>query len=141
AVPTYGFVLCVLAMLALGLVRTATGHTPVAESAHFGVRAEQHVSGLLLVALVLRSFASGCTALTGVEAVSNGVPNFKRPKSRNAATTLTIMGLLAVSMFAGITALASITHVHIAASPSQLGGAPGGYEQKTVIAQLSGAVF
>ena len=70
--------------------------------------------GLLTVFLVLRAFASGCTALTGVEAVSNGVPGFQPPKSRNAATTLVLMGLLATTMFAGITALALIAHVHMA---------------------------
>ncbi|MGH3377688.1 MAG: APC family permease [Actinoallomurus sp.] len=141
AIPTYGFVVSVFLMVFVGLVRTVAGHAPTAESAHLTVHATHSAAGAAVVLLGLRAFAQGCTALTGVEAVSNGVPNFKRPKSRNAATTLTIMGLLAVTMFAGITALASITHVHIAASPSQLGGAPGGYVQKTVIAQLSGAVF
>jgi amino acid transporter len=141
AIPTYGFVLCVFAMLALGLYRTAVGVVPVAESATLGVRAESHVSGLLLVALVLRAFASGCTALTGVEAVSNGVPSFKRPKSRNAADTLAIMGGLTIVMFAGLTALALISKVHVAHDAGQLIGAPAGYTQKTVIAQVAGAVF
>jgi amino acid transporter len=141
AIPTYGFVASVFLMVIVGLVRTFAGHTPQAESAHLTVHATHSTAGAAVVLLGLRAFAQGCTALTGVEAVSNGVPNFKRPKSKNAATTLTIMGLLAVSMFAGITALASIAHVHIADSPAQLGGAPRGYEQKTVIAQLSGSVF
>jgi amino acid transporter len=141
AIPTYGFVVSVFLMVMVGLVRTAFGHTPTAESAHLTVHATHSTAGAAVVLLGLRAFAQGCTALTGVEAVSNGVPNFKRPKSRNAATTLTIMGMLAVGMFAGITALASIAHVHIAGSPQQLGGAPRGYEQKTVIAQLGSAVF
>ena len=141
AVPTYGFVFFVLLMLAVGLGRTLGGQAPVAESAQYGIRAEEHVSGLLLVALVLRSFASGCTALTGVEAVSNGVPNFKPPKARNAAGTLTIMAVLTVTMFAGLTAMALLTHVHVAADPTALVGAPAGYEQKTVIAQIAAAVF
>ncbi len=141
AVPTYGFVVCVFAMLALGALRIVGGNPPVAESARIGVSAEQHVSGLLLLALVLRAFASGCTALTGVEAVSNGVPSFKKPKSRNAAATLTIMGGLTVAMFTGITALALVSRVHVAADPSQLVGAPPGYAQRTVIAQIAGAVF
>ena len=96
---------------------------------------------MFIVAIVLRSFASGCTALTGVEAVSNGVPNFKEPKSHNAAATLAIMGGLTVAMLIGIASLALATHVHIAADPSQLTGAPTGYVQRTVIAQLAGAVF
>src|SRR3954453_5366580 len=141
AIPTYGFVVCVFAMLALGFFHAATGRAPVAESASIGIHAEQGVGGLLLVGLVLRAFASGCTALTGVEAVSNGVPNFKKPKSRNAAGTLAIMGMLTIGMFVGITALALATHVHIAADPEQLTGAPAGHTQRTVIAQLAAAVF
>ncbi len=84
----------------------------------------------MLVLLVLRAFASGCTALTGVEAVSNGVPNFRQPKSRNAAATLAIMGGLTIVMFVGITALALVTNVHVAADPAQLVGAPDGYAQR-----------
>jgi amino acid transporter len=141
AIPTYGFVLCVFAMLAFGLLQMLGGHAPVAESATIGVRAQEQASGLVLVALVLRAFASGCTALTGVEAVSNGVPSFKEPKSRNAAATLAIMGVLTIVMFVGITALALVTRVHVAADPSQLIGAPQEYSQRTVIAQIAGAVF
>ncbi|MDQ1537839.1 MAG: hypothetical protein QOE58_2232 [Actinomycetota bacterium] len=141
AIPTYGFVVCVFAMLGLGAVQMLSGNTPVAESAAIGIHAPEKVSGLLLVALVLRAFASGCTALTGVEAVSNGVPNFKKPKSRNAAATLAIMGILTIVMFVGITALAMVSKVHVAAEASQLVGAPSGYSQRTVIAQIAGAVF
>jgi amino acid transporter len=141
AIPTYGFVASVFLMVGAGLSRTAFGHAPMAESASLTVHGTHGTAGAAVLLLALRAFAQGCTALTGVEAVSNGVPNFRRPKSKNAATTLTIMGLLAVTMFAGITALAAVAHVHIADSPAQLGGAPRGYEQKTVIAQLGGAVF
>ena len=141
AVPTYGFILCVFAMLAFGLLQMLGGSAPVAESAAIGVRAQEQVSGLLVLALVLRAFASGCTALTGVEAVSNGVPSFKQPKSRNAAATLAIMGILTIVMFVGITAMALVTRVHVAADPSQLIGAPPEYGQRTVIAQIAGAVF
>lgn len=141
AIPTYGFVASVFVMLALGMYRTATGAPPVAESAQLGIHAENHVSGLLVLALALRAFASGCTALTGVEAVSNGVPNFKRPKSRNAADTLAIMGVLTIVMFVGLTAMALIAKVHVAHDPSMLIGAPDGYTQKTVIAQIAGAIF
>jgi amino acid transporter len=141
AVPTYGFIVCVFAMLALGLLQVLSGHTPVADSAAIGVRAQESATGLLVAVLVLRAFASGCTALTGLEAVSNGVPNFKRPKSHNAAATLAIMGSLTVVMFVGITALSLVSNVHMAADPSQLIGAPAGYIQQTVIAQIAGAVF
>ncbi|MCW2945499.1 MAG: DNA-binding protein [Actinoallomurus sp.] len=141
AIPTYGFVASVFLMVGVGVFRMLSGHPPVAESASLGIHAAHSTAGAAAVLLALRAFAQGCTALTGVEAVSNGVPNFKRPKSRNAATTLAIMGLLAVTMFGGITALAFAVHVHIANDPAQLIGAPKGYEQKTVIAQLGAAVF
>jgi amino acid transporter len=142
AVPTYAFVAAIFVMIAIGVFRTATGSAPVAESAHISIAAATPVTGgLLLVAVVLRSFASGCTALTGVEAVSNGVPNFRPPKSKNAAGTLAIMAVLTIAMFIGLTALAMIAHVHITDDPTRLVGAPNGYVQRTVIAQLSGAVF
>jgi amino acid transporter len=141
AIPTYGFIVSVGAMLAVGLVQFLTGNTPVAESAGYTPVATEHVAGLLLVGLVLRAFASGCTALTGVEAVSNGVPNFRHPKSRNAASTLLIMGCLTIAMFVGITAFALITKVHMAADGVVLAGAPADYQQRTAIAQVAGAVF
>lgn len=141
AVPTYGFVAIVFTMIAIGLFRTVTGNAPQAESAGISIQGTEQVSGLLLVAVVLRAFASGCTALTGVEAVSNGVPNFKKPKSDNAAATLAIMGGLTIAMFVGITALALITKVHVSDEAARLVGAPDGYTQRTVIAQVAGAVF
>ena len=141
AIPTYAFVVAMFVMILLGGYQFLTGHAPVAESASIGIRAPASLGPLFVIAIVLRSFASGCTALTGVEAVSNGVPNFKEPKSHNAAATLTIMGALTVSMLIGIASLALATHIHTAADASQLVGAPAGYVQKTVIAQLAGAVF
>ena len=142
SVPTYGFVVAVFAMIIFGLIRTVTGHAPVAESATITIRpAAQDLTGLALVAVLLRAFASGCTALTGVEAVSNGVPSFRRPKSKNAAATLAIMGVLSVTMLAGLVLLAVVTKVHMSDDPARLVGAPAGYVQRTVIAQLSGAVF
>ena len=141
AVPTYGFVAVIYAMLIVGFAKVAAGSGLTAESAHLGVKTVAHTGGLLTVFLVLRAFASGCTALTGVEAVSNGVPAFKPPKSRNAAATLLVMGLLATTMFAGITALAMIAHVHMAESPSDLIGAASGYQQKTALSQIGLAAF
>ena len=89
---------------------------------------------------MLRAFASGCTALTGVEAVSNGIPAFQPPKSRNAAATLTIMGFLAITMFGGITALAIASHVHMAEDTSALIGFHG-ETQRTAISQIGLATF
>lgn len=88
---------------------------------------------------IIKSF----TALTGVEAVANGVPASKKPKSTNAAATLLLMGALAMSMFIGITLLALMSHVHVVEHTCQLVGLSGcdTYTQKTVIAQVSAAVF
>ena len=77
AVPTYGFVAIVLLLLAVAGMRLALGQTLTAESAGYGLVADHRTGGLLTVFLALRAFASGCTALTGVEAVSNGVPSFQ----------------------------------------------------------------
>lgn len=145
AVPVYLFVIGVLAMIAVGLGRTAVGAPPVAESAGWNVRAEQSgLVGLGLALLALRAFSSGCTALTGVEAISNGVPAFKPPKSENAARTLAAMGAISITMFSGITALALIADVHVAENTCDLIGFPGNCAtdpQRTVIAQLAAAVF
>ncbi len=148
AVPTYAFVAAVAVLITVGLAKLATGHHLSSESAHYRVSAAHNYAGLALVFLLLRSFASGCTALTGVEAISNGVPAFQKPKSKNAATTLALLGGIAVSMFMAITVLAIVSHVHVvetnaAGHPAthNLIGAPHSYVQKTVIAQVGLAVF
>ena len=140
AVPTYGFVVAIYAMLLVGFAKVAFGGGLTAESAHFQLRQVAHTGGLFTVFLVLRAFASGCTALTGVEAVSNGVPGFEPPKSRNAASTLVMMGLLATTMFAGITALALIAHNHMAEDPAALVGFHGEV-QRTALSQIGLATF
>jgi amino acid transporter len=140
AIPTYGFVLAVYVMLAVAFAKIAFGDGITAESAHYQVRQVTETGGLLTVFLVLRAFASGCTALTGVEAVSNGVPGFEPPKSRNAATTLLLMGVLATTMFAGITALAIAAHVHMAEDTSALIGFHGD-TQRTALSQIGLATF
>jgi amino acid transporter len=141
AVPTYGFIGVVFVMIVWGLLRVVTGQAPVAESASMSIRPVHSAAGAAVLLLALRAFSQGCTALTGVEAVSNGVPSFKPPKSRNAAATITIMGAVTIVMFAGVTVLALITRVRVADDPSRLVGAPAGYEQRTAIAQVAGAVF
>ncbi|MCC6496973.1 MAG: amino acid permease [Propionibacteriaceae bacterium] len=140
AIPTYGFILSVFVMLGAGFWQVLNGRTPVAESASFGF-VEVSPAGAALLILLLRAFASGCTSLTGVEAVSNGVPTFQKPKSRNASTTLIIMAGLSISMMIGISFLATTAGVHIAESVEHLTGVPDGYVQRTVLAQLSAAVF
>jgi amino acid transporter len=141
AIPTYGFIAVIFGMIGWGFWRLLTGNAPVAESASFAIAPSHSVAGVAVALIALRAFAQGCTALTGVEAVSNGVPNFKPPKSRNAANTLAAMGAVTIAMFAGITALALIAHVRLTDDPSRLIGAPAGYEQRTAIAQVAGAVF
>jgi amino acid transporter len=141
AVPTYGFIAGIYLMFAVAAWRLSTGQPLRAVSAGFDIRPAHHLAGMLIIVLVLRAFASGCTALTGVEAVSNGIPAFRPPKSRNAATTLTVMGVLAATMFAGITLLAVVTQVHMVDDPSRLVGAPVGYVEPTALAQIAQAVF
>ncbi|MBD0292433.1 MAG: APC family permease [Jiangellaceae bacterium] len=143
ALPTYLFVLGIVTMIVWGLGRTLFGDPPVAESAGYDVHAElTGLSGIALGFLVLRAFASGCTALTGVEAIANGVPAFRRPKSRNAATTLALMGGLSIVMFSGITALALISDVRYTENPCDLVGFDcEDHPQRTVVAQVAAAVF
>jgi amino acid transporter len=143
AIPTYLFVFGVVSMIVWGLGRTVLGDPPVAESAEYDVTAEMTgLSGIAVVFLVLRAFASGCTALTGVEAIANGVPAFRKPKSKNAATTLALMGGLSIIMFSGITALAMISDVRYTEDPCDLVGFDcTSTPQSTVIAQVAAAVF
>ncbi|MCC9310665.1 APC family permease [Kitasatospora sp. RB6PN24] len=146
AVPTYAFMIGVIGMVGYGLFRhLLLGDTMRAESAGFHLEATPGngaLTGFALVFLLLRAFSSGCAALTGVEAISNGVPAFRTPKSRNAATTLLLMAGIAVTMFMGIIYLAHLTGTQMAENPAQqLAGAPAGYQQKTALAQISQAVF
>ncbi|MDQ6649228.1 MAG: APC family permease [Actinomycetota bacterium] len=130
AIPTYGFIAGVYLLFVVAAVKGLTHSLPQASTAHDELRATVRTGGSLTVLLALKAFASGCTALTGVEAISNGVPAFRRPKSRNAAATLVIMGALATSMFVGITVLALTLHAHAVAS-----GNP------SVISQIAASVF
>ncbi len=144
AVPSYAFVAGILTMVIWGATRAfLLGDELRAESADFQLLEEgDHLSGLALLFLVLRAFSSGSAALTGVEAISNGVPAFRKPKSKNAATTLALMGGFAIVMFLGLIMLASVTRAKLAENPAhQLVNAPEGYEQKTLVAQLAEAVF
>ncbi len=127
AVPTYGFVICVFITLITGLVQ-CLGGCRVAASASQVFEAE----GALTLFLVLRAFSSGSTALTGVEAIADGVQAFRRPQSRNAATTLAVMGSISISMFLGITYLARALQVRVG---EHLAGV------KSVLAQIGETVF
>ena len=113
ALPTYGFMVAVIGMTVWGLFRIFVLGDPLrAPTADLGVVGDPFytsLTGFALVALLARSFSSGCAALTGVEAISNGVPAFREPKSRNAATTLALLGGVAISMLGGIILLANLT--------------------------------
>ncbi|MCP3782414.1 MULTISPECIES: APC family permease [Micromonospora] len=142
AIPTYGFVIVIGGMLLTGLVRIfILGQDLRAPSAGLEIHAEHSVTGFALIFLLLRTFSSGCAALTGVEAISNGVPAFKTPKSKNAATTLLLLGTIAVSMLVGIIWLAKLTRLQFVEDPAQIVSGPDGYVQKTVTAQLGETVF
>ena len=103
AVPTYLFIVTFSALVATGLFRWLTGTLPAAAAAPEAVAATQTLTWFL----VLRAFASGCTALTGVEAISNGVPAFKHPEARNAAITMGWMAAVLGTLFIGVSVLAS----------------------------------
>lgn len=142
ALPTYLFVASVLVMIVVGVIRIALGDSPVAESAQYAIKAEQFTQ-VGMVLLLLRAFASGCSALTGVEAVANGVPAFRIPKIQNAKRTLLLMGGIAITLFIGVTTLALISGVHYAEDPCNLIGMAdcATQPQRSVMAQLAAAVF
>jgi amino acid transporter len=134
AVPTYFFLLNMVALLGVGIGRLVFGDLPVDQVHHKGALAFGHAgNGLLMGAslfIVLRAFASGGAAVTGVEAISNGVPAFKEPAWKNARTTLVIMGSTLGVMFLGISVLAA--HMHVIVYD---GGTP------TVISQVGKFVY
>ncbi|MBM3668798.1 MAG: APC family permease [Actinobacteria bacterium] len=141
AIPTYLFIASVFIMIGTGIFRVLRGDEMLAESAAWEVIPDSAFVGLALAFLLARSFSSGTTALTGIEAIANGVPQFREPKSKNAATTLLLLGVLSMTMFVGITWLALTTQVKVTDSNASLIGLPEGQDQKTVIVQMAGAVF
>jgi amino acid transporter len=124
AAPTYFFVVTILLLIAVGTSRVLSGTvTPVQAAAPVEPAAEP-----LTLFLLLTAFSNGCTAMTGVEAVSNGVPAFNPPEAKNAAATMLMMMVISITMFLGITLLSHAFHV----TPS---------EQETVVSQLARGVF
>ena len=150
AVPTYLYMVGVGSVAVVGLIRYLAGDLPQAASASLEIvpqsGLEQGLTGLGGAFLIMRAFASGSAALTGVEAISNGVPAFRKPKSRNAATTLALLGLISTTFIMSILVLARATGVHYVEDPAtQLlrDGVPVGeeYVQHPVIGQLAETVF
>jgi len=131
ASPTYLFVGLALLMIGMGAFRIFTGTAPYLPPPSDAVSmGTAPVTGILFVFLLLRAFAGGSVALTGVEAIANGVPAFKPPESKNAANTMTLMAILLGVLFIGVTIIADVFHV----LPTTEGG-------PTVIAQVSAAIF
>jgi amino acid transporter len=148
AVPTYCFMLGVLTMVVYGLFRILVLGEPLrAESAQFGIEPDPQYAaftGFAMIALLARTFSSGCAALTGVEAISNGVPAFRKPKSKNAATTLLLLGSVAITMVIGVVVLANLTQVKLVDAGRSfytLNGERVNLIEKTGIAQLADVVF
>ncbi len=162
AIPTYAFIAAILGMALWGFARFFFGDLPDVDSARFELAAEpgyeEGLTGLAGAFLLLRAFSSGCAALTGVEAISNGVPAFRKPKSKNAATTLLLLGTIAVTMLVSIIVLAKTMGLRFAENvseqlrldgeegvPSGNGGVrfPDGttYVQDPVIGQLAKTIF
>jgi amino acid transporter len=150
ALPTYAFMVSIIGMSLFGFSKYFLGDLPMTASADLEIvpqsQFSQGLQGVAWAFLLLRAFSSGCAALTGVEAISNGVPAFKVPKSKNAATTLAALGAIAVTMLMSIIVLANLMHLRYAADPATellRDGKPVGpdYVQAPVIGQIAQALF
>ena len=151
SIPTYAFIAAMGVMCGYGMLRLFNGTLPEVKSADLDITAapgyEGQLTTLALMFLLARAFSSGCAALTGVEAISNGVPAFRRPKSRNAATTLLMLGMIAIAMMMSVIVLAKQMGLRYV-DPHELERltlngqpVPEGYDQDTVIAQIAEAIF
>lgn len=150
ALPSYIFIASILGMCAVGMIQALSGTLEEAPSAEFEIipqaAFDSGLVGLAGALLVLRAFSSGAAALTGVEAISSGVPSFQKPKSKNAATTLLLLGSISAVMLAGILFLAQATKLHIVQDPDQQlrangGPVPESYIQHPAISQLAETIF
>ncbi len=152
AIPTYIFMFSIFAMALWGFFRYFHGTLPHSELAKYHIQGAQTaaggIGGFALVFLLLRAFASGSAALTGVEAISNGVPAFRKPKGKNAATTLLLLGTIAISMGLSILILGNLMHVRLADVNNGVRlvdphghVVPGDFQQDPVIGQLAKGIF
>jgi amino acid transporter len=136
AIPTYLFIASILTLLVTGFARMSLGHDlqpPVPPADSWSAMGES-----VTWFLILRAFSSGCTALTGVEAITDGVPAFRPPEAKNAAKVLAILGMILVTMFLGITYLAFA--IQVVPFPAEM-EAEGGVHRHTVVSQIAFAVF
>jgi amino acid transporter len=125
SVPTYGFIAIMLGLIGVGLWRVGMGAPAAVQPAE---PLSTFNTGALTLFALMTAFANGCTAMTGVEAISDGTPAFKPPEAKNAASTLLIMAAIAITMFIGISFLAQALHT-----------VPSG--QETIVSQIGRAVF
>ena len=150
AIPTYLYLVAIGAMICTGIFQWATGSIGHAPTAMYEIAPKaQYSAGLVGIGgaiLMLRAFSSGCAALTGVEAIANGVPAFKKPKSKNAATTLALLGTISAAMLMSILLLAGKTGVRSVENPATdllVNGKPvgTGISVDPVIGQLAATIF
>ena len=135
SIPTYGFLLAIMGLLAVGAVRWVLGSAVAPAHAEAAVHQAPRLAGLAFVWVFMRAYSAGCTALTGVEAISNGVPVFRDPPGNNAAKTMIWMVFLLGTMFMGITLLShhfGVVYRH-SADPSLV--------QETLLSDLSRQVL
>lgn len=143
AIPTYTFVLCISVMIITGLYKLISSlwfGGPAILPVHASFPSSgQSITGFAFAFLILRAFAGGCTAMTGTEAVADGIPSFKAPESKNAAATLVYMAMILGFLFIGISILANVYH----AIPSEFANETAGQKQhiETVVSQIARGVF
>jgi amino acid transporter len=130
AIPTYGFVLCVSITIIVGLYKVFSGQHIEPVNQTFPI--EHQVTGMAMLFLCLRAFAGGCSAMTGTEAVADGIPAFRAPEAKNASETLWIMAAILAFLFLGISTLA----MHYKAVPGIHGG-----HVETILSQIARGVF
>ena len=128
AIPTYFYIVMLLALIVIGLVGSALGDVSQVPFDQEAFEGTLEAGGTLGLFLILKGFSSGAVALTGIEAIADGVPAFRKPSSRNAALTLTWMAIILGSLFLGTALLADQLHPY----PSH---------DQTVIAQMGEQVF
>ena len=148
AIPAYLFMAAIALLAIFGFVQEALGSLRLADSAGRellpAVRYQAGLHGLGGLLLFLRAFSGGCVALSGVEGISNGVPAFRKPRSKNARITLALFGLISAAMMLSMLHLAKVTGIKVPAYDSQIIGANGplaAYDIPPVIAQLAQIVF
>ncbi len=138
AIPTYGFITCIMLLLSIGFSKWLFGHetpVPTPEQVQHAMGAAQQVSGIAFIWIFMRAYSAGCTALTGVEAISNGVTAFKEPSAKNASRTMIWMVVLLGTMFLGITLLSHHFDVvyHHSTDPGRVA--------ETLLSKLAKAIY